>query len=344
MSKENQPTAQELYNAIVNEVKSKQFKSVYFLQGDELFYLDKVVDFFLNNVIDESARDFDMQYLYTADVDAQQLMGYLNQYPLMSDYQLVIYKENNKVKNWDWISTFLKNPSPKTILVIAARVSGVDGKTSLAKKLKSEGMLFNFKKLYDNQIPGWILSYVKSLGLKINDTNARLLAEHLGNDLSKIAGEIDKLKIHLTIPGSEITNQHIEDYIGISKEFNTLELGGVILEKNWPKALRMAEYFSNTKETHPIAIIGSLFGIFQNLLLIHYHLSKGKNRNAIYEEMHLNFYQKNDFSAGLANYPYKKTVENIALLKKYDLFFKGLGASNRMEVNFLKELFFQLMH
>lgn len=327
---------------ILKDLKAGTTHPVYFLMGDEAFFIDKVADYIQDNMLNEAEREFDQQVLYGSDVTMEQVVDAAKQYPMMSQRQVIILREAQEIKKLDSLAFYVEKPLQSTILVVVYRKS-LDKRSKLYKNLKKSAAIFESSKLKDYQVKDWISSYVRSQGKTIDPRSAELLAEFLGNDLSKIANEVGKLFITLPKGAKAITGEHIERNIGISKDFNNFELQDAILTKNVLKANRIIDYFAKNPKKNPMVLtLASLFGFFSNMMVIHYLPNKGESNVA--SALHVHPFVAKKLVGATRNYGAGKVFQIVALLREYDARAKGVGNSSVSHGELLKELVFKIIH
>ena len=351
---------------LLTDLKRKIFKPVYFLSGEEAYYIDLISDYIEKNVLDENEQEFNQTILYGKDVDLNAIISAAKRFPMMSEYQVVIVKEAQNLKELgksssdeeddhdestfkkgsastgNALTSYLQNPQPSTILVFCYKYKKLDKRSTTYKSLQKNHVFLETKKLYENQLPEWITTAVQDHNIKIGPKAAFLLAEFLGNDLSKISNEIEKLVINLK-EGEEITVDAIQDKIGISKEFNVFELQDAIGKKDVLKANRIINYFSaNEKEHSPIMTLSVLYGYFSKILI--YHFAPDKSKFAIAQTLGVNPFFVDGFAKAAQNYSTGKLKDIFKYLKEYDLKTKGVnnGVTDRGEL--MRELIFKILH
>ncbi len=345
----------QTFENIIRDLKNKVYSPVYLLQGDEPYYIDAISDYIENNILDEGEKEFNQTILYGKDVDLLTLISVAKRYPMMSNYQVVLIKEAQDIKNLvpkakvlakgekevpSPLEVYLQNPVPSTVLVLCHKYKKIDGRSKLAKMFDKAGVVFECKKLYANELPPWIKNYCKSKKYSINDKAAILLSEYLGNDLSRIANELNKLMINVP-ENVEINNTHIEQYIGISKEFNVIELCEAISKRDALKANRIVNYFAANPKNNPFVLtLGFMFSHFNKL--IGYHALPDKSKAA--SVLGINTYFIKDTENAAKAFTLTKLVAIIALLRDADLKSKGVGSAGISEGELLKELVFKIMH
>ncbi len=341
------------YNEIISELKKKTYRPVYFLMGEEPYFIDMISDYIENNVLDEAEKEFNQSVLYGRDVSTAEIIGAAKRFPMMSEHQVVIIKEAQDIKDLvkkekedkkDRTKTpfeaYLENPLPSTILVFCYKYKTIDKRTALAKLIQKHAAMFESKKLYDNQVADWISNYLKSKEYTINQRAAALLNEYLGTSLSKVTNELDKLIINLP-PKSEITQEHIQANIGISKDYNVFELQTAIAKKEVLKANRIINYFNaNPKENPMVMTVASLYGYFCKVLIYHFLADKKTAASA----MGVNPFFVKDYELAAKNYSAGKLKSIFSFLREYDLKSKGIDRGSASEGELLKELIFKIMH
>lgn len=305
--------------------------------GEEPYYIDKISEYIEKNVLSEEEKGFNQMILYGRDVSIEDIVSQAKRYPMMAEHQVVIVKEAQELsRTIEKLISYAENPQSSTILVINYKYKKIDKRKALYKSLKKNAVIFEGKKLYENQVPDWIRRVLSGQNYGITPKAAYMLVEYLGTDLSKINNELEKLKIILPV-NTQITPQHIEEHIGISKDYNIFELRSAIGERNTLKAFKIAKYFGENPKEHPIVLtIGLLFNFFSQLL--HYHGLHDKNPRSVASALKVNPYFVNDYIKAGKNFPMKKVSSVIADLREFDLKSKGLGATSMAQDDLLKEL------
>ncbi|MBU0488699.1 MAG: DNA polymerase III subunit delta [Bacteroidetes bacterium] len=330
------------FRQIISDLKNKVYHPIYLLQGEESYYIDRISDFIEDQVLTDIEKEFNQTVLYGLDSDIPTLVSVAKRYPMMANYQVVIVKEAQMLRNIDDLASYAANPLKSTILVICHKNKSVDGRKQFAKTVKKTGIVFDSKKIHENQIPGWIKENIEGAGFKINDMNALMLADYLGNDLSRITNETSKLFLNIQ-EGSDITPELIEQYIGISKDFNVFELINALGRKDIFKANRIVNYFiHNPKEAPMVVILINFFRFFQKLLII--HSLHDKSPNNVATALKVNPYFVKDYLAGAKHYSPNKLRKIFSTLRKYDLMTKGVDNASTGEGELLKELVFKILH
>lgn len=331
------------FDQIISELKRGQFAPVYFLMGEESYFIDKITSFVQDNILSEAEKSFDQTVLYGKDTDIVTIINIAKRFPMMSTHQVVIVKEAQNLKSIDELSYYLAQPQKSTILLFSYKYGKLNKNKKIFKELDKKAVVFESNKLYENMIPAWIKDYLSLKKIDIQPESSALLVEYLGDDLSKIAGELDKLII--TLPENErtITKLHIERNIGISKDFNNFELHKALGQKNIFKANQIIQYFEKNPRNNPINVTISLLYYFFSRILL-YHFEKDKSKQNIASVLKINPYFLKDYTTAARNYSIRKVVQIIALLREYDLRSKGVNNLSASEGDLLKELTYKILH
>ena len=350
---------------ILTDLKRKIFKPVYFLSGEEAYYIDLISDYIEKNVLDESEQEFNQTILYGKEADMNAIISAAKRFPMMSEYQVVIVKEAQNLKelgkasgggdddeddapakkssgSTNALAAYLQQPQTSTILVFCYKYKTLDKRSAVYKSLQKNHVFLETKKMYDNQIPEWITSFVQDRKFKIGPKASFLLAEFLGNDLSKISNEVEKLFINLK-EGEEISPEAVQDNIGISKEFNVFELQDALAKKDILKANRIINYFSANEKEHPaVMTLSTLYGYFSKILL--YHFSPDKSKFAVASALGVNPFFVDGYAKAAQNYNTGKLKSIFSYLKEYDLKTKGVDNTGVNNGELMKELVFKILH
>jgi len=322
---------------ITKDIKAGQLKPIYFLMGEEPYYIDKLTDFIAQNVLEEQERDFNQSILYGRDVTIEDVISTAKRFPMMADRQVVIVKEAQELsRTIDKLEAYAENPQPTTVLVFAYKYKTLDKRKKITKLLDKVGVVYESKKLYENQVGEWIKRVLAGQGYSIEPKAAAILVEFLGTDLSKINNELEKLKIILP-KGHTFTPNDIEENIGFSKDFNNFELRKAIGEKNQVKAYQIIDYFAQNPKDNPLVVTtGLVFGFFSQLL--QYHGLKDKSQMNAAKFLKINPFFVKDYEVAFRNYPMKKVSTIVAALRTIDVKSKGVGAASTSQHDLLKEL------
>jgi len=322
---------------IINDIKAGNIKPIYFLMGDEPYYIDRITEYLENNLLTEDEKGFNQMVLYGRETTIEDIVGNSKRYPMMAERQVVIVKEAQELSRFiEKLEPYAENPQPTTVLVIAYKYKTLDKRKKLIKAIDKIGLVYESKKMYENQVGQWINRVLQGKGYGIEPKANAMLVAFLGNDLSRIANELTKLEI--IIPkGTTITPNHIEENIGFSKEFNIFEFRKAIGDKNQSKAYQIASYFSqNTKDSPLVLVNGQVFAFFSGLLL--YHGLKDKSPSNVAKVLRVNPYFVNDYVGAAKNYPMRKVSSIVAKLRDIDVKSKGVGASNMELSDLYKEM------
>ena len=330
------------FEQILNDLKNKIYYPVYFLAGEESYYIDEISDFIEDHVLTDVEKEFNQTVIYGRETDVLSIISNAKRYPMMANYQVVIVKEAQEIKNIDELLPYIESPLDSTLLVINYKYKKIDKRKSFFKQVDKKGVLFESKKLYDNKIAAWINNYVKEKGYEITPKACAMLTEFLGTNLSKVVNEISKLIIN--VPEKAIINDElVERNIGISKDFNIFELQNAIGTRNVLKANQIANYFAaNPKENPLVKTVTILFGYFSKLMI--FHQLKDKSRNNVASALSINPFFVQDYQVAAKNYSLQKLISIIALLKEYDLKSKGVNNISTSDGELLKELLFKILH
>lgn len=328
---------------LMMDLQKKIYNPVYFLSGDEPYYVDKITEYFMQNVLTEAEKAFNLTVIYGKDSDGPSVINHAKRFPMMANYHLVIVKEAQELKDFDKLIHYIEKPLKSTILVINYKYKDPDKRKKIFKSLQENAVYYVSKKLYDNKIPDWIVKTLGRKKYKIEPKAAALLSEFVGNDLSKISNEIEKLLIVLPDPSHTINASDIEKNIGISKEYNIFELNNALSIKDVVKANRIINYFAdNQKNNNIVPTIGSLFGFFNKVLV--YHSLQDKSQNNIAANLKINPYFVKEYEVAARNYSASKVISIISLLREYDAKSKGFGNVSADAGALLKELIFKILH
>ena len=328
---------------IVSDIKQGNFRPVYFLMGEEPYYIDKISDYIEENVLDEAEKGFNQMVLYGRDISIDDIVSNAKRFPMMAERQVVIVKEAQDLyRTIEKLVSYVENPQPSTVLVLNYKYKKLDKRKALYKALKKNSVVFESKKLYENQVADWIRRMLSPKDYSISPKAAQMLVEFLGTDLSKINNQLEKLQ--LIIPkGNPITPELIEENVGISKDFNNFELRKAVGERNMVKAQQIVNYFSENPRDNPMVVtIALLYNFFGQLL--HYHGLNDKSPRAVASSLKINPYFVSEYSNAARNYPMKKVSQAIGTLREFDMKSKGLGANALPQGDLLKELMVRIMN
>lgn len=328
---------------LIDDIRNGNIRPIYFLMGDEGYYIDRIAEYIGNNVLTEEEKGFNQMVLYGRDVSIEDIVSNAKRFPMMSERQVIIVKEAQDLsRTIEQLVPYAENPQPSTVLVICYKYKKLDKRKKLHKVLKApNGIVFESKKLYENQVSEWIQKILKSKGYPISHKASILLVEFLGTDLSRIHNELEKLAVVLP-KGTEITPESIEKHIGISKDYNNFELKKAIGEGDMVKATRIITYFSQNPKDNPFVVTVSLLHTFFTQLLQYHGLSDHSPRN-VASALRINPYFVDEFQTAARNYSMKKSSKVVSYLRELDMKGKGVGAYNMSQGDLLKELLVKIM-
>ncbi len=311
---------------IINDIKAGNIKPIYFLMGEEAYFIDKISEYIEKNLLAEDEKGFNQTILYGKDATIEDIVSTAKRYPMMAERQVVIVKEaQDLARTIDGIEKYAENPMPTTVLVFCYKYKTLDKRKKITKILDKNGLVFESKKLYENQVGQWISRILKSKNYTVEPKASAMLVEFLGSDLSKINNELEKLQIILPA-GSTITAKNIEDNIGFSKDFNVFELRNAVGAKNQLKSYQIVKYFAeNPKENNIVMVIGQVYSFFSQLL--RYHGTADKSPSNIAKVLSVNPFFLKDYDLALKNYPMKKVSQIIETMRTVDVKSKGVGAN-----------------
>ena len=331
------------YSQIITDLKNKKYSPVYFFEGEEPFFMDRISDFILENVLTEDEKGFNQTILYGKDLSLDSIMTAAKRFPMMAERQVVVIREAQNIKNIEDLAHYVEKPMRSTILVFNYKYKTIDKRKKLYKALQKNGVYLESKPLYENQVPAWISKYLKEKNLGIDPRAAQMITDFVGSDLQRIVNELEKVTISL-VPGTSIMPEDVEKNIGISKEFNTFELQNALGNKDILKSNRIINYFIDNEKLHPLTvIIGMLVTYFRKLLI--YHSIENKNdRTAVAQKLGVNPFFINDYVSAARNYSLDKAVLIISMMREYDLRSKGARGGSTSNGDLLKELVFKILH
>lgn len=330
------------HKALLKDIKAGSFKPLYVLHGEEPYFIDLLSDALIEHAVDESEKDFNLAVYYGRDIDALTLMSEARSFPFMGTRKVVVVREAQDMKDIYELDKLLPNLVESNILVICHKYKALDGKRKFTKEAANVGVNFKSEKVKDYNLTEWISSYVRSEGYEITSKAASLLGEFLGNDLSRIVNELDKLGIVLE-KGTKISDVHIEENIGISKDYNVFELVNAIAIRDTLKAFQIADYFEKNPKDHSIiVVIPSVFKLFTNMMRVHF--APTKTPEAIASSVGLHPFVAKELIRNSPNYPPKILARNVEILHNYDLKAKGVGNSSTSDGQLLKEMLVQILN
>jgi DNA polymerase III subunit delta len=321
---------------IIGDWKKKLFKPIYWLEGEEDFFIDKIVHYAEHEILTEAEAGFNLTVFYGRDADWTQVINACKRYPMFADRQVVLLKEAQHMRDIDKLESYIQQPLVSTIFVVSYKEKKVDGRTQLAKLLKSKAELFTTKKLYDNQLPDWTNELIKGKGYTISQKAVLLLVDHIGNDLSRIDNEVDKMLVNLGSRTS-ITEDDIEKYVGVSKEYNPFELQSAMAAKDLPKAMRIIQYFEANPKAAPIQmVLPTLYNLFSKSYMIFGQSSK--DEKTIAANIGVNAWFVKEYVLVARNYGYNGVEKALLLLHHYNLRSIGIHDAGSSDASLMKEM------
>lgn len=333
------------FDEICRDIQSRHFYPVYVLMGEEPYFIDKITDLLIATVLDESERDFNQLLLYGAETDAVSVINAARRFPLMSEYQLIVVREAQQMRDIELLAAYVKKPLASTVLVINYKYKTLDRRKTLASTVENNGILFESKKIPEYKIPAFITGHFQSRSLTIDQKAAQMLSDCVGNDLNRLDKEFAKLKIILAEKGlNRVTAELVEEHIGISKEYNNFELLRAISTKDILKANRIIQYFSDNPKNNPIQVsLAVLFNYFSNLLICYY--TKDRSETGLMQALNIrNSFQLRDYTTGLKKYSAMKVFNVIAEIRSADAQSKGIGNVSADSGEILKLLLYKILH
>ena len=330
------------YDQILSDIRKKNFAPVYFLTGEEPYFIDMISDSIENEALDEADRAFNQIVVYGRDVDVETIANHARSFPMMGDRMVVIVKEAQDVKDLEGFEAYLDTIPDTTLLVFVYKYKKFDKRKALAKKIDKKGVWFESKKLYDSNIPGWIQNYLRAEGYSITPKATQMLADYLGTDLHKIANELKKLTIALP-KNKSIDDADVERNIGISKDYNVFELQNAIGSRDVLKANRIVNYFGDNGKDNPLLVTAiTLYGYFTKLIKL--HCTQDKSQGNLASVLGVSPFFVKDYLAASKNYPPATCIRCISILREFDLKSKGYESGETSEKDLYREMIFKLLH
>ncbi len=336
------------FESILDKLKKKEFAPVYFLQGEESYYIDVISDYIEEHALLEHEKGFNQVVMYGKDVDVATILLQAKRFPMMAERSVVIVKEAQSIADFEkeesikLLEAYLQNPLPSTVLVFAYKYKSLDGRKALAKAFSQRAVMLTTKKLYDNQIPAWVTNYLKSKNVKATPQAVQQLSEFIGSDLSRLANEIDKLLLSLK-PGQSVDEKAVLENVGISKEYNIFELQDALIKQDVLKANRIVNYFEANPKSNPvIPNIGLLFSLFTKLLSM--QSAADKSEANMKKLLGGQAWKLKEYQFALRYYTVPKLAEIIKALREADLKSKGITGGDISEGDILREVIYKILH
>lgn len=332
------------YEVIVRDLKNRIYKPVYYLMGEESYYIDKISEYIAQTVLTDEEKEFNLTVVYGSDTDVATIINAAKRYPMMAERQVVIVKEAQQLKNIEELVYYVQKPLQSTILVLCHKDGTIDRRKKLAAEVEKVGVLFESKKLKEAQLPGFITTYLKRKSVDIEPKASEMMAEFVGADLNRMAGELDKLVITLPQGVTRVSPEQIELNIGISKDYNNYELRSALVVKDVLKANKIIKYFEENPKTNPIQMtLSVLFGFFSNLMLAYY--APEKTEQGIAAQLGLRSpWQAREYIMAMRQYSGVKVMQIIGEIRYCDARSKGVGNSSLSDGDLLRELIYVILH
>jgi len=334
------------YESVMSELKARKFRPLYYLMGDEPYYIDKISDWIAENVLKPEECDFDLTILFGSDVTASQVADTARRFPMMGERQVVIVKEAQNIKSVEPLEKYLKNPNPTTILVMCHKNGKLDGRRqAYVKAIREAGVLFESQKLKEKDLPAFIERFLQARGASVDPKSTQMIAEAIGADLGRLTSELDKVLLSLPEQDRRVTPQVVEEQIGISKEYNAFELRDAIVNRNVLKANRIIKYFDDNPKAGSIySLLPILFNYFQNLMIAYYCPQRG-SQEALAQWLDMKSpWAARDYVTGMRNYTGMKVMQILGKIREMDAKSKGLDNPNTPPGELMKELIFFTLH
>lgn len=330
------------YETILQELKKRKYKPVYWLEGEEDFFIDQLSSYIENNVLSEAEKGFNLTVFYGKDANWSEVVNACRRYPMFAELQVVMLKEAQVMKDLEKLEVYIEKPLNSTLLVVAHKQGKLDGRTRLARLVKEKGEVLSTRKLYDNQLPEWVVNYTAEKGFSIAEKACLLLVDHIGNDLSRMINEIDKLLLNIR-DKKNIDDRDIEKYVGISREYNVFELQAALGKKDMAKAMKIVQYFAANPKAAPIQmVLPALYAFFQKVYLVFGANTRNEREVAAFLGLKNSFFVK-DYLSAARNFGLEGAERAILLLHQYNLRSIGINDAGYEDGELLKEMVFKMI-
>lgn len=333
------------HREIVEQIRRQEYKPIYLLMGEEAYYIDRISEYIADNVLTKDEQDFNQTIIYcTRETAVADVINCARRYPMMAKHQVVIVKEAQNLLKIDELAVYAQNPMETTILVICYKNGKVDGRKKLIPAVERVGVVFESPKLKDGMLPQFIADYLRRKQVSIEERACLMMAESVGADLNRMAGELDKLVLALPTGQMRITPDLVEQHVGISKEFNLWELRTAVSNKDVAKVNKIIFYFDqNPKANSPVATVAMLFNFFAQLMLAYYSPDRTERGMMVQLDLRQNW-QLREYTTAMRNYTALKTMRIIGKLREADARLKGINRGNLTDADIMHELFFYILH
>jgi len=333
------------FEEVIQQIDQRKFRPVYFLHGAEAYFIDKIVDHAAATILGEAERDFNQTILYAKDTQPLTVVDTAVRLPMMSEFQVVIVKEAqeyNKASQWEQLEKYVENPNSSTILIFAHKYKTLDKRSRFYKVVSKKGVVFESPEIKEYQVGAWVKDFLKQKKYPITDKAVSLITESVGSDLSRIVNELEKLFI-LIPQGTQINEKHVEQHIGISKDYNVFELVNAIAERDIIKANKIVNYFSQNPKAGPLVLVlGQLHGLYQKLFKVHFAQTEDPSKIASLLKVHP--FVAKSMVQNKKKHPAKMISRNFSILREYDMLSKGVGTTGIPDSELMKELIYKLLH
>ncbi len=334
------------FESIMSDIKARTFAPIYVLMGEESYFIDRICEALSTSILPEEEREFNQFVVYGIDVSDKQIAEMAREYPMMSEYKVVIVKEAQNIRSTEELEKYLDHPSPQTILIYCYKNGKIDARKKFLSKAKALGVVFESKRVSDRDLPGFVEEFVKVRGKSIDHRTAAIIAESIGSDLCRLATELDKLCLSMPESEQQVTPLLVEEVVGVSREYNPFKLQEAIVKKDFVKANRIANYFDkNPKSGGVYVLLPTIFNYFQNLMIAWYAPNR-RNPRELAQHLELRGdWQVRDYEEGMRNYSAQKTMQIISKIRETDEKVKGLNSTgSTSNGDLMKELLFFIFH
>jgi DNA polymerase-3 subunit delta len=326
---------------IISDWKKKSFKPVYWLEGEEEYFIDKVIDYAEHHILTESESSFNLTVFYGKDASLPEVINSCRRYPMFSERQVVLLKEAQQMKDVEKLESYIENPLQSTVFVVSYKEKKLDARKKIVRFIKEKGLILTTKKLYENQLPEWTQNLLHAKGLTITPKGLNLLVDHIGNDLTRIENEVEKIVVNLG-KRTGITEEDIEQFIGVSKDFNVFELQSALAVKDLARCIRIIQYFDANPKAGPIQLVlPSLYSFFSKVFMI---FGAGtRDEKTIATSIGVNPFFMKEYMLAARVYTYPGVEKALLLLHSYNLKSVGVGDSGTEDASLLKEMIIKML-
>ncbi len=331
------------FHNILTDLKNKNYNTVYFLEGEEPYYIDLISDYILENVLSESEKAFNQTLLYGKDITLDNILTAARRYPMMADRQVVVVREAQNIKDIDELASYVERPAPSTLLVLCYKYKTIDKRKKLYKAISKHGVYMESAAVREYKIPDWIVNYLKTKQLGIEHKAVQMITDHIGNNLQRIVNELDKI-IFSAVPGTSISVDDVEKNIGISKEYNAFEFQKALGYKDLYNANRIVNFFIENQKSNSIQMIVSILVTYFRKVLTYHTLANKNDESEVAQKLGVSPFFVKDYLIAGRNYPLQKAVLVLSLLREYDLRSKGARGGTTENGELMRELTYKILH